>query len=129
MWRTTSVEDFETDSSLPRISSAKDFGRDSSLPRLSASSSTGLAASRATGAATYIGKLRSDFTSPQKTAFRAYLANSRVAKLNMSVSMLRGVMHVPLVHHCATIVSHHQGGKQAENLNIEVCVKFISEAF
>ena len=37
MWRTTSVEDFETDSSLPRISSAKDFGRDSSLPRLSMS--------------------------------------------------------------------------------------------
>ena len=37
MWRTTSVEDFERDSSLPRISSAKDFERDSSLPRLSMS--------------------------------------------------------------------------------------------
>ena len=37
MWRTTSVEDFETDSSLPRICSAKDFERDSSLPRLSMS--------------------------------------------------------------------------------------------
>ena len=49
--------------------------------------------------------------------------------MNMSVSMLRGVMHIPLVHHCATIVPNHQGGKQAEKLNIEECVKFISEAF
>ena len=35
MWRTTSVEDFEREPSLPRISSAKDFEKDSSLPRIS----------------------------------------------------------------------------------------------
>ena len=43
------------------------------------------------------------------------MVNSSVAKLNMSVSMLRGGVHVPLLHQAA-LLGHHQGRQQAENL-------------
>ena len=47
--------------------------------------------------------------------YQTYMVDSSVAKLNMSVTMLRAGVHVPLLHQAA-LLGHHQGRQQAENL-------------
>ena len=45
------------------------------------------------------------------------MVDSGIAELNMCVTMLRGVVHIPLLNYCSIVLSHHKGGQQAENLN------------